>query len=172
MVSTKCDTAKPPKEFELIGLRILGAGPGRPLSYSTKMTNYKPPGLIDSMGQFGPWHKDHPSETPISGNYTFTKADLGVFKGIAGTLNSAGKFNGILGRIEVDGETQTPDFQIRMAQHKVPLTTKFHAIVDGTNPKSYGNAMPAGSTVLSRKRCSAGSNAYLLRLPFGVSITT
>jgi hypothetical protein len=128
---------KPPKEFELIGLRILGAGPGRPLSYSTKMTNYKPPGLIDSMGQFGPWHKDLPSETPLSGNYTFTKADLGVFKGIAGTLNSAGKFNGILGRIEVDGETQTPDFQIRMAQHKVPLTTKFHAIVDGTDGDTY-----------------------------------
>src|ERR1700728_1844112 len=44
--------------------------------------------------------------------------------------------------------------------------------VEGTNPKSYGNAIPAGKTFLSSKMCSSGSNANLLRLPFGVSITT
>src|SRR6185436_10769454 len=31
------------------------------------------------------------------------------------------------------GETQTPDFMITMAQQPVPLSTKYHAIVDGTN---------------------------------------
>src|SRR5262245_32237649 len=32
--------------------------------------------------------------------------------------------------------------------------------------------MPAGSTLVSEKIRSRGSKAYLLRLPFGVSITT
>ena len=46
------------------------------------------------------------------------------------------------------------------------------ARVEGTNPKSYGNDIPAGSTFFRVKTCCFASNAYLLRLPFGVSITT
>jgi hypothetical protein len=33
----------------------------------------------------------------------------------------------------VHGETDTPDFMVNFSGHKVPLRTKYHAIVDGTN---------------------------------------
>jgi hypothetical protein len=131
------DPEKPLKEFDLHELRILGAGLGQPLSYKTKMTNYKPPGIIDSIGQFGPWNRDEPGETPLAGTYTFDNADLGVFKGIGGIMTSKGKFGGVLHRIECDGEANVPEFYLTMANQKMPLKTKFHAIVDGTNGNTY-----------------------------------
>ena len=39
----------------------------------------------------------------------------------------------MLERIEVKGETDTPDFSVDLAAQPVPLKTTFHAIVDGTN---------------------------------------
>jgi hypothetical protein len=46
------------------------------------------------------------------------------------------------------------------------------ARVEGTKPKSYGNAMPTGSTFLSTNRRRCSSKAHLLREPLSVSITT
>ena len=37
----------------------------------------------------------------------------------------------------VDGETDTPDFRLSTANHPMPLHTKFHAIVDGTNGDTH-----------------------------------
>jgi hypothetical protein len=37
----------------------------------------------------------------------------------------------------VDGTTDTPDFSIDVSGHKVDLTTRFHAIVNGTNGNTY-----------------------------------
>jgi hypothetical protein len=48
-----------------------------------------------------------------------------------------GKFDGQLNRIVVDGTTQTPDFSLDTANHPMPLSTKFHAIVDGTSGDTY-----------------------------------
>ena len=63
----------------------------------------------------------------------FDAANLDTIKGIGGTLTSHGAYSGVLERIEVKGETDTPDFSIDLAAQPVPLKTTFHAIVDGTN---------------------------------------
>ena len=104
---------KEPKEFDLYKLRLREAGAGRPMKYETLMKNYKPPGLINSSGEFGPWMQENPGETPLRGDYTFSDADLGVFKGIAGILSSVGNFEGVLSRINVQGTTETPDFRLQ-----------------------------------------------------------
>jgi hypothetical protein len=69
----------------------------------------------------------------LSAEYTFDKADLGVFKGISGILSSQGKFGGVLENIEVEGKTSTPDFKVSIGGHPVDLETTFSATVDGTN---------------------------------------
>ena len=56
-----------------------------------------------------------------------------MFKGIDGTLSAEGTYGGSLDRIEVLGETDTPDFTVTVSGQPVPLKTKYHAIVDGTN---------------------------------------
>jgi hypothetical protein len=127
------DGRKPPLEFDIQRLILNGAGPGLPFKYNASLINAKPPGQVETNGEFGPWNAAEPGESAIAGVYDFRDADLGVFKGIAGKLNSTGKFTGQLNRIIADGETDTPDFRLTSANNALPLKTKFHAIIDGTN---------------------------------------
>ena len=108
-------------------------GLDRPAKFTAQLTNAIPPGEIETKGSFGPWSPDDPGQTPLSAEYTFDKADLGVFKGISGTLSSQGKFGGVLENIEVQGKTSTPDFKVSIGGHPVDLETTFSATVDGTN---------------------------------------
>ena len=127
------DPAKAPLQFDLYKLTLESAGAGVAMKYVTTMKNAKPPGVIDCRGTFGPFKAREPGETPLTGDYVFRKADLAVFKGIAGLLDSTGKFSGKLNEIVVDGETTVPDFRLPAANNPLMLKTKFHAIVDGTN---------------------------------------
>jgi hypothetical protein len=131
------DPEKPAATFELYELRLLGVGAGRPMTYRTRMKNYKPPGMIDCAGQFGPWVASEPGASPVSGDYDFKQADLGVFKGIAGILDAKGKFSGQLQSMDVNGEANVPDFRLNFAGNKVPLVTKYHAVVDGTSGNTF-----------------------------------
>jgi AsmA-like C-terminal region len=124
---------KDPLRFHLKELTLHSVGPGKAMSFVTKLTNAKPPGLIDSTGHFGPWGRDDPRSTPVSGDYTFQHADLGVFTGISGILSSTGEYHGQLQHIEVNGKTDVPDFSLQPKGDPVHLTTQFHSIVDGTN---------------------------------------
>ena len=134
------NTLKPgklPFEFSIGKLDMQDIGPGQPLQFTAALTNPKPVGEIHSTGLFGPWLADDPRNSPVKGKYTFTNADLSTIKGIGGILSSTGEYAGTLGNIAVDGETDTPDFRIRISGHPVPLHTEFHAIVDGTNGDTY-----------------------------------
>ena len=128
---------KPPLEFDISDLRLKDIGPGLPLQFDATLINPKPVGDIQSTGRFGPLNEDRPRDTAVMGSYSFTNADLGTIRGIGGILSSTGKYGGTLGRIEVEGQTDTPDFQIAISGHRVPLHTDFHAIVDGTDGDTY-----------------------------------
>jgi hypothetical protein len=133
VVILRRDPGKTPRTWELHTLRARNVGANTPMSFQATLTNAVPPGKIDTDGSFGPWHKDEPGHTPIFGRFVFNEADLSVFKGIAGTLSAHGTYGGTLERIDVDGETETPDFVVKVGGHPVPLHTKYEAIVDATN---------------------------------------
>ena len=133
---------RPPRVFDIHDLRLTPVGPNDPVAYEARLTNPAPRGEIQTTGRFGPWRRDEPSLTEIAGEYTFDKADLGTFKGIAGTLASTGRYKGPLERIAVSGETRTPDFQIDTGS-PVPLTTRFEAVVDGTDGDTYLTSVEA-----------------------------
>lgn len=128
---------KPPLEFDISDLRMKDIGPGLPLHFDATLVNPKPVGDIQSTGEFGPLNESSPRDSAVAGDYSFTHADLGTLKGIGGILSSTGKYTGTLGRIEVEGQTDTPDFQVAVSGHRVPLHTDFHAIVDGTDGDTY-----------------------------------
>jgi hypothetical protein len=119
--------------FAIHHLVMRSVGLDRPAKFTAELTNAIPPGEIETKGTFGPWSPDDPGQTPLAAEYTFDKADLGVFKGIKGTLSSTGKFSGVLEKIEVEGKTSTPDFTVNIGGHPVALDTVFSATVDGTN---------------------------------------
>jgi hypothetical protein len=131
---------KNPKVWQLHDLQVTSVSVNTVMQFQATLTNAVPPGLIQTNGSFGPWHRDDPGHTPLRGDFTFDDAKLNVFKGIGGTLSSRGTFDGSLERLDVKGDTETPDFSVDVSGHKVPLRTKYHAIVDGTN----------GDTILER----------------------
>ncbi len=124
---------KLPHVFAISRLRLESAGRGQAMSFQATLTNPKPIGEIQSTGTFGPWNPDNPGLTPVAGSYAFRDADLSTIRGIAGILSSHGKYGGVLNRIRVQGETDTPDFAIGISGNRVHLKTQFTAVVDGTN---------------------------------------
>ena len=118
-------------------LALDGVGTNQPISYRATISNPKPPGEIQSKGQFGPWNPDDPARTGLTGSYTFQNADLGCFPEISGLLFSTGKFSGMLDHIEVAGTTDTQNFHIADSGHSRRLTTQFHAAVDATNADTF-----------------------------------
>jgi hypothetical protein len=131
------DRAKLPRVFEIHDLVMVGLGDAGGATFNASLTNPLPRGEITTEGTFGPWRKAEPGTTPVRGNYLFKNADLNTIKGIAGKLSSSGSYSGVLERIDVKGETDTPDFAVDVAGQPVPLKTRFHAIVDGTNGNTW-----------------------------------
>ncbi len=124
---------KLPLHFEIQRLTLHSVGPGEAMAFKANLSNAKPPGFIESSGRFGPWQRDDPRATAVSGKYTFQNANLAVFKGISGILASTGSYHGVLQHIEVDGTTDTPRFALKRGGQPVHLQTSFHSIVNGTD---------------------------------------
>jgi hypothetical protein len=134
------ETAKPgkdPKDFELQHIVMYNVGPNDPWKYDATLVNAIPKGDIHATGTFGPWNVESPGDSPVTGNYTFDRADLNTIKGIGGILSSVGEFSGLLNRIEVNGTADVPDFSLDTANRGIPLHTQFAAVVDGTTGDTY-----------------------------------
>ncbi|HEY6328553.1 MAG TPA: AsmA-like C-terminal region-containing protein, partial [Blastocatellia bacterium] len=147
------DQRKEPLFFAIHRLRLYSPAPDGSMQFKVALTNPEPPGKVESSGRFGPWDRDDPSMSQVSGSYTFKDADLSYFQGISGKLASTGKYHGLLGHIEVDGNTDTPDFAVAISNQPVHLKTQFHAIVDGTNGDTYlqpVNAQFGHSSLIAR----------------------
>ena len=128
---------QPPLKFVFSTFSLSHVGGEGPASFNARLSNPEPPGEISTTGEFGPWNADNVGKTPVSGEYLFQHADLGVFRGISGQLSSSGKFKGELNQIEVDGTTDVPLFGVTDSSHRVPLRTQFHAMVNGENGDTF-----------------------------------
>ena len=124
---------KPATRFDIHELSLGTVSAQAGMSYRLTMKNPLPPGEIASTGHFGPFHANDPSQTPVSGKFTFQRADLGVFDGVSGIVDSEGTFSGPLGQVKVEGTTTSPDFEVKRSEHAAPLSTHFQAVVNGMN---------------------------------------
>ena len=109
------ETSKPgklPVEIDIARFKLSGISPNNSMHFEAELTNPRPIGTIHTKGIFGPWQVTDPGESPIAGDYRFDDADLGDFKGITGTLSSTGNYVGSLRDLNVDGQTDTPDFSL------------------------------------------------------------
>lgn len=122
-----------PLRFDIQKLEMHSVGASDPLGFDAVLRNPKPPGIINTSGQFGPWQKDDPRATAVSGKYRFEKANLAVFSGISGTLSSTGTYDGVLQQINIKGQTDVPDFALKRGGLPVHLTAEFQSKVNGMN---------------------------------------
>ena len=120
------------------------------MKYDVLLRNAKPPGKIHATGTFGPWRSGEPGETPIAGDYLFEKADLGVFAGIAGMMNSTGQFEGRLHALTVHGQVSVPEFPLAYVRQPRAAHRPIRALVDGTN----------GNTILQPVTATLGSTNF------------
>ncbi|HEX7728850.1 MAG TPA: hypothetical protein VF392_07425 [Terracidiphilus sp.] len=134
------EPGKPGKQqlqFDIATLLLDGIEPEGAMHFTAQLTNPRPKGTIQTSGGFGPWVVDDPGGSSVWGTYTFSHADLSTFHGIAGMLDSQGKYQGVLRDLAVDGVTDTPDFRLTRSGNPIKLHTQFHAHVDGTNGDTY-----------------------------------
>jgi AsmA-like C-terminal region len=120
-----------PLKFEIHSLKLSLVSKDAPFSYEVALRNPLPPGEIRSQGRFGPWNSSDGAETPVVGFYSFDRADLSVFHGIAGMLSSDGQFQGTLGRMHAKGKITIPDFEVTHSRHAVPAKSEYQAMVNG-----------------------------------------
>jgi hypothetical protein len=144
------DKSNKPLHFDLHRVKLESVGKELGMKYDAALTNAKPPGEILSKGIFGPWAAEEPGDTPIAGEYDFHNANLAVFPGTAGILKSTGQFEGSLSSLKVHGEASVPDFRLKISGNRVPLSTHFTVLVDGTN----------GNTVLQPVTGVVGTTAF------------
>jgi hypothetical protein len=155
---------KDPLDFDIHNLLLTEVGAEKPFDFRGNLTNAKPRGEIATTGKIGPWDLDQPGNTPVSGKYEFTDADLDPFSGIGGTLSSTGKYNGPLDNLAVDGITDTPNFSIDPVGRGVPLHTDFSATVDGTDGDTFLHPVRA---VLGESVITANGGVVLQRATHG-----
>lgn len=127
------EPGKLPMEIDIAHFKLTDIASNAGMHYQAELTNPIPVGFIHTKGTLGPWQVSDPGETPLVGEYQFDHADLRSFRGIAGILNSTGRYEGTLRKITVDGETDTPDFRLAHFENPEALHTNFHAIIDGTD---------------------------------------
>ena len=146
---------KIPLDFDISHLVLNSVGEDEGMKFQATLVNPKPVGDIATTGTFGPFNSESPRDSNVSGSYEFSNADLSTIKGIGGILSSKGQYSGELNRIVVDGYTDTPDFQVSTSGQKLPLHTKFHAIVDGTSGDTY--LQPVDAMLLHSHILASGS---------------
>jgi hypothetical protein len=123
----------PTVHFDIHSLTLNSVSTKSAISYRVAMNNPLPPGEINITGKLGPWNFTDMGQTPLSGSYTFNRADLSAFDGIAGTLAATGKFAGTLVHIETSGDIDIPNFSVTRSEHVVPLRSEYQGLVNGTN---------------------------------------
>jgi len=66
-------------------------------------------------------------------------------------MSSTGKYDGTLDTINVEGDTEMPDFALGIAGNPMRLTTHYIAVVDGTNGDTHLKSVEArlGNSPLS-----------------------
>jgi AsmA-like C-terminal region len=126
-----------PHSFWIHHLTLRSVTRGNPVWFHAQLTNAVPTGEIDSQGALGPWNPDQPSLTPLAANFHFANADLSQFRGLSGTLSSAGHYAGVLERLEVEGEARVSNFNLSLGGKPIMLATRYLAVVDGTNGNTY-----------------------------------
>ena len=152
------DPGKKPLRFEVHQGLLRNVQWGNPIEYDLKFHNPEPTGEISTRGKFGVWIQGKPGETPISGDYTFERADLGAYGGVAGTLDSKGKYGGVLKHIDISGATNVPNFEVTIGGHKVKLVTQYSAYVDAIHGDTFLKSVDShfGRTDLAAEGSIAG----------------
>ena len=117
----------PIKQFEIRNLHK-----GEALTYAVDMQNAMPTGHILAHGSMGLVGRQGSAFDAVSGNFAFTDVNLHDVGDISGTLNARGVFKGIRASMELETNTDSRNFAVRMGK-PTPLEGSMRATLCGYN---------------------------------------
>ncbi|MEP7116594.1 MAG: hypothetical protein ABI880_03370 [Acidobacteriota bacterium] len=101
-------------------------------------------------GTVGPWPSGEFGRLPIAASYTFV-GDVGAVPGLDGRLDASGAILGTLERLATNGVVTSKAIGLRGKDAgRLPMTTDFEAVLDGTN----------GDLYLTRVATTLGESAF------------
>jgi hypothetical protein len=118
--------------FPIRDLSIRNLRSGQTISYVVDMQNAMPSGRIRAHGSFGPLTPANLGGTPLSGDFSFARVNLGDLGSLHGTLSATGHFSGTLAAIEAQASSETPDFAVGSGTPTDAAGT-VQATIDGLN---------------------------------------
>jgi hypothetical protein len=121
----------PPTRFELRQLRLRELGQNKQVAYAAVLDIPHPPGRVKSSGTVGLFSWGKPGRISVGGSFELSGASLDKYKGLAGTINGQGKFQGPLESIRVVGTAMASDFEVNHTGRPVDLRTNYRAHVNG-----------------------------------------
>ena len=119
--------------FQFAELNLKNLARNKPIQFRVDFKNPNPAGEIKTSGTLGPLTLGNVAQTPVSGSFRLTDADLSCYKVILGDLSADGRFDGKLGHANVDGRAVIPNFEVRTSRHSLGLSAEYRATVNGTN---------------------------------------
>lgn len=148
----------PPLRFYFSTLEVYNVQPDQPLTFSAKVVIPRPQGTVLANGSIGPASTSNYAQTPLSGAFSLSAADLSKLHGISGTAAATGHYSGTFSKIDVLGKAAIPDFHAGSAQ-PVPLNAEYHLTVNATNGDvEIQNAqVQSRASVISARGLIAGS---------------
>jgi hypothetical protein len=123
------------------------------MTFVARLTNPKPIGEVATEGTLGPWNKEDPGSTSIDGRFSFSDADLGSLRGLAGILQSTGTYSGTIAEIHAKGSADIAKFAV--TGQPVALATRYDVLVGGTTGDVV--LQPVEVDVLDSHLSSAGA---------------
>lgn len=157
--------------FDFPELVVSNLARNKPIHFQTKIKNPNPPGELRVSGVVGPLMLGEAGQTQISGSFRLLDADLGSYKVIGGNLSATGRFNGRLGRAEIVGHAEIPNFEVTSSHHSLGLTTEYRAVVNGTDGDVTVESAQAHflGTSLSARGSISGKKGKTVSLDFDSS---
>lgn len=118
-------------EFNVSRLHLTNVNGSGPVGISTSMEPPHPRrATLEIAGEAGPFRQPKGS-IPTKGTFRLTGGHLAEYKGLAGTLDAKGEFEGPLGAIQVKGEAFARQFEVNRSGHPVELRADYNAAVNG-----------------------------------------
>lgn len=144
--------------FPIAQLEIRNLHHGEAMTYAVDMRNAKPTGRIRAHGELGPMNQKDMSTTPVSGDFAFSSVNLHDVGDIGGDLDSTGHFKGVLGAIEADASSTTPNFTVERGKPSLVLGT-IQCTINGSNGdlKIHAIEIHTGHTTIHAVGDIAGS---------------
>jgi hypothetical protein len=125
-------TDGPQSSYPIHDLTIHNVHEGEAAGFVVDMQNAKPTGRIQARGSFGPLNPKNLGATPLSGEFSFSDANLGEIGQLHGTLSARGKFSHSLASIEATASSDTPNFAVARGR-PARVTGQVQCTVNGLN---------------------------------------